>query len=58
MQMGGGMVGSAVAAGLFHDPMGALGALLPLAAALACLTYYALPMESGMTPSDDRAGDA
>lgn len=58
MQMGGGMVGSAVAAGLFHDPMGALGALLPLAAALACLTYYALPMESGMTPSDDRASDA
>ena len=46
MQMGGGMLGSAVAAGLFHDPMGALGALLPLAAALACLTYYALPLES------------
>lgn len=46
MQMGGGMLGSAVAAGLFHDPVGALGALLPLAAALACLTYYALPLES------------
>ena len=46
MQMGGGLLGSAVAAGLFHDPVGALGALLPLAAALACATYFALPIET------------
>ncbi len=46
MQMGGGMIGSAVAAGLFHDPVGALGVLLPLAAILTCATYFLLPIET------------
>ena len=53
MQMGGGMVGSAVAAGLFHEPVSALGFLLPLAAALACLTFLALPMEAS-TPAGEK----
>jgi DHA1 family bicyclomycin/chloramphenicol resistance-like MFS transporter len=46
MQMGGGLVGSAIAAGLFHEPISALGVLLPIAAGLTCITYFALPMES------------
>ena len=53
LQMGGGLVGSAVAAGLFHSPLAALGTLMPLAALLTCVTYLALPMESLSPGSDD-----
>lgn len=48
MQMGGGMVATALAAGLFSNPLNALGILMPFCAALACLTFFALPIENAM----------
>lgn len=53
LQMGGGMVGSAAAAALFHDPVSALGVVLPLAAILAGLTYLTLSIENVQPGSGD-----
>ena len=43
MQMGGGFLGSALAAAIFGDPVGAVDTLLPVIAALAGLSYFLLP---------------
>ncbi|MFO1117521.1 MAG: multidrug effflux MFS transporter [Beijerinckiaceae bacterium] len=43
MQMGGGFLGSALAAAIFGDPVGAVSTLLPIIALLAGLSYFLLP---------------
>lgn len=43
MQMGGGFLGSAIAAAVFGDPVVAVETLLPLTAALAGVVYFVLP---------------
>jgi MFS transporter, DHA1 family, multidrug resistance protein len=46
MQMGGGFVGSAVAAAAFGDPIAAVDTLLPIISFLAGLAYFLLPAPS------------
>lgn len=52
MQMGGGFLGSAIAAAIFGDPVAAVGTLLPMIAVLAGLVYFLLPQPS---PQQDGA---
>ena len=46
MQMGGGFLGSALAAAIFGDPVAAVDTLLPLIAFFAGLSYFLLPNPS------------
>ena len=46
MQMGGGFLGSALAAAIFGDPVAAVDTLLPIISVLAGLAYFLLPPPS------------
>jgi MFS transporter, DHA1 family, multidrug resistance protein len=50
MQMGGGFLGSALAAAVFGDPVAAVATLLPVIATLAGLCYFLLPQSSPDEP--------
>lgn len=52
MQMGGGFLGSALAAAIFGDPVGAVSTLLPIIALLAGLAYFLLPAAASADPGD------
>jgi MFS transporter, DHA1 family, multidrug resistance protein len=48
MQMGGGFLGSALAAAIFGDPVAAVDTLLPIISMLAGLAYFLLPPPSAL----------
>ena len=58
MQMGGGFVGSALAATFFGDPVAAVDTLLPVIALLAGLTYFLLPPPSSLDLEELTSGRA